>query len=85
MADKKTIALNERDSAAMLQQCGVNMVPCALLEKEDEAAFAAEMPFVPLLWRNGTVVHTRSIDGLTSSISNVFYSLGQLRFASEDS
>lgn len=41
MADKKTIALNERDSAAMLQQCGVNMVPCALLEKEDEAAFAA--------------------------------------------
>ena len=50
-----------------------------------EAAFAAEMPFVPLLWRNGTVVHTRSIDGLTSSISNVFYSLGQLRFASEDS
>ena len=41
MADKKTIALNERDSAAMLRQCGVNMVPCALLEKEDEAAFAA--------------------------------------------
>ena len=41
MADKKTIALNERDSAAMLQQCGVNMVPCALLEREDEAAFAA--------------------------------------------
>lgn len=50
-----------------------------------EAAFAAEMPFVPLLWRNGTVVHTRSIEGLTSSISNVFYSLGQLRFASADS
>lgn len=50
-----------------------------------ETAFAAEMPFVPLLWRNGTVVHTRNIDGLTSSISNVFYSLGQLRFASEDS
>ena len=41
MADKKTIALNERDSAAMLRQCGVNMVPCAMLEKEDEAAFAA--------------------------------------------
>ena len=41
MADKKTIALNERDSAAMLRQCGVNMVPCALLEKEDKAAFAA--------------------------------------------
>ena len=50
-----------------------------------EAAFAAEMPFVPLLWRNGTVAHTRSIEGLTSSISNVFYSLGQLRFASADS
>lgn len=50
-----------------------------------EAAFAAEMPFVPLLWRNGTVVHTRSIRGLTSSISNVFYSLGQLQFVSADS
>ena len=24
MADKKTIALNERDSAAMLQQCGAD-------------------------------------------------------------
>ena len=43
------------------------------------------MPFVPLLWRNGTVVHTRSIEGLTSSLSNVFYSLGQLRFAPADS
>ena len=50
-----------------------------------EEAFAAEMPFVPLLWRNGTVVHTRSIEGLTSSLSNVFYSLGQLRFAAADS
>ena len=50
-----------------------------------EAAFAAEMPFVPLLWRNGTVVHTRSIRGLTSSISNVFYSLGQLHFVFADS
>ena len=50
-----------------------------------EEAFAAEMPFVPLLWRNGTVVHTRSIEGLTSSLSNVFYSLGQLRFAPADS
>lgn len=50
-----------------------------------EAAFAAEMPFVPLLWRNGTVVHTRSIEGLTSSLSNVFYSLGQLRFVPADS
>ena len=50
-----------------------------------EAAFAAEMPFVPLLWRNGTVVHTRSMEGLTSSLSNVFYSLGQLRFAPADS
>ena len=50
-----------------------------------EEAFAAEMPFVPLLWRNGTVVHTRSIEGLTSSISNVFYSLGQLRFVPAES
>lgn len=45
-----------------------------------EAAFAAEMPFVPLLWRNGVVVHSRDIGGLSPSLSNVFYSLADLRF-----
>lgn len=50
-----------------------------------EQAFAAELPFIPLLWRSGTVIHTRNVQGLTSSISNVFYSLGQLEFAAQDS
>lgn len=45
-----------------------------------EAAFAAEMPFVPLLWRNGTVVHSRDVSGLSPSLSNVFYSLAGLHF-----
>lgn len=45
-----------------------------------ETAFAAEMPFVPLLWRSGVVVHSRDIAGLTPSISNVFYSLASLTF-----
>ena len=45
-----------------------------------ETAFAAEMPYVPLVWRNGTVVHSSGISGLSCSISNVFYSLEGLRF-----
>ena len=45
-----------------------------------EEAFAVEMPYVPLLWRNGTVVHSSGISGLSCSISNVFYSLEGLRF-----
>ena len=45
-----------------------------------EEAFAAEMPLVPLLWRNGSVAHTRNISGLSCSLSNVFYSLEGLTF-----
>lgn len=48
-----------------------------------EEAFAAEMPFVPLVWRNGTVVHSSGISGLSCSISNVFYSLENLRFGTD--
>ena len=45
-----------------------------------EAVFAAEMPYIPLLWRSNTVVAARGISGLTSSLSDVFYSLDGLRF-----
>ena len=45
-----------------------------------EAVFAAEMPYIPLLWRSSTVVAARGISGLTSSLSDVFYSLDGLRF-----
>ncbi len=45
-----------------------------------EEAFAAEMPLIPLVWRTGTVVHGRNISGLSSSISNIFYSLEGLEF-----
>ena len=46
-----------------------------------EQQFAAEMPWIPLVWRSGTVVSSRSVSGLSASISNLFYSLGGLSVA----
>ncbi len=43
-----------------------------------EQAFAADMPYVPLVWRNGTVISSRGVTGVVSSASNVFYSLKDL-------
>lgn len=43
-----------------------------------EQAFAADMPYVPLVWRNGTVISSRGVSGVVSSASNVFYSLKDL-------
>ena len=43
-----------------------------------EQTFAAEMPFVPLVWRTGTVVSSRGVSGVVSSVSNIFYSLQDL-------
>lgn len=43
-----------------------------------EQAFAAEMPWVPLVWGIGTVVSSRAVSGSRSSISNLFYSLEEL-------
>lgn len=40
-----------------------------------EAAFAAEMPYIPLLWQNGSVVSGRRVSGIRSSLSDAFYSL----------
>ena len=45
-----------------------------------ESVFAGEMPFVPLLWRNGILVHSREMNGLSPSVSNAFYSLARLSF-----
>ena len=47
-----------------------------------ESVLAAEAPFSPLLWRQGVVVTTRGLQGLESSLSNVFYSLQDLSFGS---
>lgn len=44
-----------------------------------EAAFAAEMPFIPLLWKNGAVVAGQRVGGLEPSLSDPFYSLARLR------
>lgn len=46
-----------------------------------EQAFAADMPFVPLVWRSGTVVSSRGVSGVVSSVSNVFYSLQELKIS----
>ncbi len=46
-----------------------------------EKTFAANMPFVPLVWRTGTVVSSRGVSGVVSSVSNVFYSLQDLKIS----
>ena len=43
-----------------------------------EQAFAAQMPYIPLLWRYNTVISGFGVQGLTSSVSNVFYSVAGL-------
>lgn len=43
-----------------------------------ETAFAAEMPYIPLLWRYGRIIHSRDVTGLTASLSNAFYSMAEL-------
>ncbi len=44
-----------------------------------EAAFASEMPFIPLLWHSGTVVTSRRVSGVDASLSSAFYSLADLK------
>lgn len=39
------------------------------------AAFKAETPYIPLLWRSGAVTYTKKLDGLSASISDPFYGL----------
>ena len=36
------------------------------------------MPYIPLLWRYNTVISGIGVQGLTSSVSNVFYSVAGL-------
>ena len=43
-----------------------------------EAAFAAQMPFIPLLWKNGSVTAGRAAAGVQPSVSDAFYSLDAL-------
>ncbi len=46
-----------------------------------ETTFTAEMPYIPLLWRNGVVLTNRDTSGVSASISNPFYSLEDLTFS----
>lgn len=43
-----------------------------------EQAFAAQMPYIPLLWRYNTVISGYGVKGLDSSLSNTFYSVAGL-------
>ena len=46
-----------------------------------ERAFAQEMPYIPLLWRGGVTVSNRRTSGVTSSVSDLYYSLEGLATA----
>ncbi|MDD3429491.1 MAG: ABC transporter substrate-binding protein [Oscillospiraceae bacterium] len=46
-----------------------------------EQVFAAEMPFIPLVWTNGVVFHSKSISGLTATLSDIFYNFGEVQVA----
>ena len=43
-----------------------------------EQVFAAQMPYIPLLWRYNTVISGFGVSGLDSSLSNTFYSVAGL-------
>ena len=44
-----------------------------------EQAFAAQMPFVPLVYKNGVVTYSRNFTGLAPTVSDLFYDLEQLQ------
>ena len=43
-----------------------------------ETAFAAEMPFVPLVYKNGVATYSKDFSGLTPTGSDIFYSFENL-------
>ncbi|MBQ5754266.1 MAG: hypothetical protein IIV90_01220 [Oscillospiraceae bacterium] len=45
-----------------------------------ETVFAAHAPYIPLVWRVGTLAASQDLSGLGCSLSNVFYSLQDLSF-----
>lgn len=43
-----------------------------------ETAFAAEMPFVPLVYKNGVATYSKSFAGLSPTVSDIFYQFENL-------
>ena len=41
-------------------------------------AFAAEMPFVPLVYKNGVATYSKSFAGLSPTVSDIFYQFENL-------
>lgn len=48
-----------------------------------ETAFSAELPYIPLLYRRGTVSYARTITGVQPSLSDVFYQFEQFKTIKE--
>lgn len=74
MADKRTIALNERSSAAMLQAYGVNVVPSVLLESDDAATLgaAAEKMGFPMAMKilSDDILHKTDVGCVVLNVNN---------------
>lgn len=67
-------------SGGIAQDESVAAAYAALCQSTDNAGafeetFAGLLPWIPLCWRNGTLVTSKQITCVTPSISNVFYSL----------
>ena len=55
---------------------------CTLQEFCD--AFTADVPFIPLCYRNGIVAYDRNLSGVSSTAFNLFYGIEKWRLASGD-
>ncbi|MEG1125397.1 MAG: ABC transporter substrate-binding protein [Oscillospiraceae bacterium] len=43
-----------------------------------EKAFSEELPYIPLVWRCGTLVTAKNVHGIVPSVSNAFYDINEL-------
>lgn len=46
-----------------------------------ETLFAAQMPYVPLMWRMGTLVTNKSVSGITPTLSDIFYGFDNVKIS----
>lgn len=46
-----------------------------------ETLFASQMPYIPLMWRMGTLVTNKSVHGIIPSISDIFYGFDAVKIS----
>lgn len=46
-----------------------------------ETMFASQMPYIPLMWRMGTLVTNKSVHGIIPSISDIFYGFDAVKIS----